>query len=285
MKPSTAKKQCVRSGCQLVATYPRLMLCDSHYADHQRAAVKAKDTDQIVMELTSHPCQECGKDRGSRPKFCSTPCRLRAADKRKRQTKPCLRCGEPKEFGRQGARYCDTCREVMGPVWAELERERGKQRQAAKPNKRPPKVADDGRIWCSNCSKYLKKGAFNKFKDKPPSRCRACAREYHHEYMLKQKYGIDSDEYHRISAITDHRCSICRNRPKTKRLAVDHDHKTGAIRGLLCKRCNRDLLGAARDSIEMLERAISYLESPPAQTGLPVLINEDFVGPQPGNRE
>jgi Recombination endonuclease VII len=34
-------------------------------------------------------------------------------------------------------------------------------------------------------------------------------------------------------------CAICGAEPKTKRLHVDHDHKTGAVRGLLCFRCNR----------------------------------------------
>lgn len=52
-------------------------------------------------------------------------------------------------------------------------------------------------------------------------------------------------------------CAICGAEPKTRRLHVDHDHKTGAVRGLLCYRCNRALphyLGA-----EWLRDAIGYL--------------------------
>lgn len=45
-----------------------------------------------------------------------------------------------------------------------------------------------------------------------------------------------------------------------KVLQVDHDHKTGDVRALLCSRCN-SLLGYADDSIELLKRAIAYLES------------------------
>jgi hypothetical protein len=52
------------------------------------------------------------------------------------------------------------------------------------------------------------------------------------------------------------------------RLAIDHDHKTGVVRGLLCKRCNSDVLGAADERSDILLRAAAYLEAPPAITGL-----------------
>lgn len=54
-------------------------------------------------------------------------------------------------------------------------------------------------------------------------------------------------------------CAICGAKPKARRLAVDHDHKSGKIRGLLCMFCNTGL-GKFRDSPELLERAIVYLE-------------------------
>lgn len=48
---------------------------------------------------------------------------------------------------------------------------------------------------------------------------------------------------------------------KIRRLAIDHDHVTGAIRGLLCQKCNT-MLGMARDDVAILEAAISYLARP-----------------------
>ena len=60
-------------------------------------------------------------------------------------------------------------------------------------------------------------------------------------------------------------CAVCRNPETTlgnngriKNLAVDHDHITGRVRGLLCNNCNR-ALGLLRDDREVLQRAIDYL--------------------------
>lgn len=54
-------------------------------------------------------------------------------------------------------------------------------------------------------------------------------------------------------------CAICASTPKSRRLHIDHDHKTGVVRGLLCFPCNRLLLGAHRDPAR-LRAAAAYLE-------------------------
>ena len=54
-------------------------------------------------------------------------------------------------------------------------------------------------------------------------------------------------------------CAICGDaQAGGKALAVDHDHRSGKIRGLLCARCN-PMLGYAKDRIDVLTKAISYL--------------------------
>ena len=52
-------------------------------------------------------------------------------------------------------------------------------------------------------------------------------------------HRLPDEEYERLLAAQGGGCAICGSTPKTRRLHVDRDHKTGAVRGLLCFRCNR----------------------------------------------
>jgi hypothetical protein len=115
-----------------------------------------------------------------------------------------------------------------------------------------------GERWCAGCQTFVPLFYVS------GSRCKACTSMANHGRRLEETYGISSTEYDRLLRLQDGRCAICRNRPRTIRLATDHDHQTGAVRGLLCKRCNHDLLGGGHDSIDMLFRALTYLLFPPA---------------------
>ena len=79
---------------------------------------------------------------------------------------------------------------------------------------------------------------------------------------LKKSFGISMQEYLDMYLAQNGRCAICRQEsPDAKKvLAVDHCHKTGAIRGLLCVHCNI-ALGNFRDDIEVLKMAIEYLKA------------------------
>lgn len=74
-------------------------------------------------------------------------------------------------------------------------------------------------------------------------------------------FGLTPDEFRQMEETQNGVCAIC-EQPETDkrnhRLAVDHDHDTGRIRGLLCKSCNIGL-GMFRDSTNNLRRAINYL--------------------------
>lgn len=84
---------------------------------------------------------------------------------------------------------------------------------------------------------------------------------------LKQHYNITLETYNILLQEQCKKCAICSKLPNAidkrtntpRQLTVDHDHKTGKIRGLLCFRCNAGL-GHFNDDIEILKNAIGYLK-------------------------
>ena len=80
----------------------------------------------------------------------------------------------------------------------------------------------------------------------------------------KLLYGIDLDNYNKLFELQNGRCAICLSDKvlgQGKFLHVDHDHKTGKVRGLLCNSCNFGL-GSFKDNPEFLKKAIEYLIFP-----------------------
>jgi hypothetical protein len=84
---------------------------------------------------------------------------------------------------------------------------------------------------------------------------------------LKKSFGIDLIEYERLLEEQNFKCKICGIKPDSSihpngvaTLEVDHDHKTGTIRGLLCGKCNR-ALGHVNDNKDILLAMIAYLDN------------------------
>lgn len=76
-------------------------------------------------------------------------------------------------------------------------------------------------------------------------------------------HGISPDAYQQMLDGQGGVCAICKTDEPTagkKSFCVDHDHKTGRVRGVLCTRCNT-MIGNARDDIGVLTTAIAYLEA------------------------
>lgn len=73
--------------------------------------------------------------------------------------------------------------------------------------------------------------------------------------MYKGNYGITLDQYEEMVKIQEGKCLLCDKVPKG-RLCIDHCHKNGRIRGLLCRSCNGALgvLGETLESIKKVER-------------------------------
>ncbi len=87
-------------------------------------------------------------------------------------------------------------------------------------------------------------------------------RERERDRRLRRLYGISQRVYRTMLTTQNGHCAICPRAPKAgKNLHVDHDHKTGRVRGLLCFRCNRRLLGRGLEDPKLHEAAAKYLRS------------------------
>jgi len=83
-----------------------------------------------------------------------------------------------------------------------------------------------------------------------------------HVNRIKREFKITEDYYNNLFITQNNICAICLNpetSKKKKRLCLDHCHRTGKIRELLCNKCNL-LLANVNDSIEILISAVNYLK-------------------------
>ena len=114
--------------------------------------------------------------------------------------------------------------------------------------------------WCKTCQKV-----YNRQHHKKPER-----KEYMRWYFFRSKYGLSKEQYETLYQKQKGCCGICGcpaeedRRPlkqgQTHGLCVDHNHKTGVIRGLLCDVCNRGL-GFFKEDTKLLEKAVLYLST------------------------
>lgn len=138
--------------------------------------------------------------------------------------------------------------------------------------------------FCSKCKRYLPVGKFHvrKISTSVRSWCKDCVNSdnldrYHksdkrrvrkisYRYNLKVNYGLSEEQYNSKYLEQNGQCSLCGIELENKFLdifgargAVDHDHKTGKTREILCMKCNTGL-GSFNDDVNSLKRAVIYLE-------------------------
>ena len=128
---------------------------------------------------------------------------------------------------------------------------------------------------CGRCNEFKGREEFYKDssrKDNTSSYCKPCMklknnfwRKNNPEkinkssiwYRRKISYGLSKDSFFKMLEIQKNCCAICSDTIDEK-CHVDHDHKTGAVRGLLCRTCNTGI-GMLKDSPDILLRASQYL--------------------------
>jgi len=113
---------------------------------------------------------------------------------------------------------------------------------------------------CNVCGATKKISAFGHRMAEPDGRSKTCKRCCRWKEKLK-KYGLSASEFYQLLDKQIGACAICKKPFDEDRIPhVDHDHRTGAVRSLLCLTCNMGL-GALQDSPDLLRAAATYLES------------------------
>ena len=111
---------------------------------------------------------------------------------------------------------------------------------------------------CRSCEAEATRNYWLEHKKPRPQSVRKTSTEEatlrHRAWQCKQ-YGVDFIDVLEQIEKQDSRCSIC---GKQSKLVIDHNHKTGFYRGLLCSSCNM-ALGAFDDNVELLSNAIEYV--------------------------
>lgn len=112
--------------------------------------------------------------------------------------------------------------------------------------------------WCLRCRRNKKKERDDRLKQEDPEVWKAMLRDEN----LKKLYGITHESYEKLLEQQGGVCAICEtSNPggRSEHFHVDHNHATGAVRGLLCSACNM-ALGGFRDDPFVLRKAADYVE-------------------------
>ena len=178
------------------------------------------------------PCNNCvvhPKRRGSGQRFCSEECKLEARARWKRPDKAAVRDRATK------------------------------RRRAAGATIRPATWDSEGNRYCPGGGHYVDPQSFRH------GYCDACRPVVARRRKLWGSYRLTQEDYDRLLEEQSGLCAICL---ETGPLQVDHDHSCcpgekscgDCVRGLLCRRCNYTILGAAKDNAELLQRAADYVK-------------------------
>jgi hypothetical protein len=160
--------------------------------------------------------------------------------------------------------YCAMC--ARARLLASRRRRKGPPRTR---NGQGPHDVPAGLKWCPECGTVKALDDFPRNRSQQSGRgtyCKPCHnrivranKELHggaRNYHLRRRYGITAEHFDQMLAEQAGLCAICREAPAEQ---VDHDHRGGRVRGLLCFNCN-GALGQFRDRRDLMLRAIAYLD-------------------------
>lgn len=172
----------------------------------------------------------------------------------------CQRCGQEYAPVGNGQKFCSICRDKIA-----IESRSGYKPKLCLICGQEYKPTNPSQKWCIRCAPDMVAGL---------SRIRAALWYKEHpeevkagaKYKHLKKYGMTIAQYEGMLASQGDKCAVCGKPVNTingrvVKMAVDHDHKTGRVRGLLCYSCNV-VLGHVKDNPDILARLIDYLHRP-----------------------
>lgn len=210
---------------------------------------------------------------------------------------PCIKCQRPL-FGvyatmcaecRKAWRRCSNCKEIKASAafagayreCRACNNERGRKKgrcclrcKAEMVGRGTQCLCNDCRPdwkWCNRCQRVLPREGFNFTGARSYPYCRECwsrpaegqeQKDRSYQYHLRRKFSITKEEAAKLAA--HKRCDICKAPRGKQRFHVDHCHRSGKIRGVLCRECNL-ALGHVEDRKRLAKifRYLSAKESPP----------------------
>lgn len=182
--------------------------------------------------------------------------RRREANPRRERRTPkgtCLDCGGLLVGTEIKRSYCNKCMRVRNKAYRSTEAAKQKEQEWRDANRE--KLRERSREWA-----------------KANPRPRRSTPEKDRASSIRRKYGLSPEDFQAKLQSQGGLCAICGNTlilppDKGSRLVVvDHDHQTGAVRGLLCRLCNVGI-GSLGDDITVIEAAVAYLRKYTTHTG------------------
>jgi hypothetical protein len=235
------ERECVSCGATFTGRYRKCPGCRPYRTERTCECGKIFRGETLkctACQKTERRCVDCGEPISSRYQRCRH-CR--------EKPNPCAfpGCAEPKTRA-QGARYCQQHRDET----YQRKLERIRRATCYMPGCDEPKVALFTSTGRRRPYRYCAKHSAE-----APQR----EREQIIRRSRERRFGITHGQFLAMLESQGGVCAICGNgNDNGRQLSIDHNHATGAVRGLLCDRCN-PMLGYARDRTDVLQAAISYL--------------------------
>lgn len=243
------------------ATAARCRPCNARTQARERAPLigAANPNWKGGTKVGPHACKQCSAVISWLTARRSGLCRRCAHQSRERST--CERCGAQVSRGAAKCKRCWQSRPVPAYPGLVCQCCGGRKAYYADQCRACLKQKTIQEAACIDCG--MERSSRQKGR-----RCRSCHLAFVQQRSASKPdlYGLTRAERAALEAAQGGVCAICGDGESAfhqsgtkRRLCVDHDHHTGRVRGLLCNRCNI-MLGRVNDDIEVLRRAIAYLE-------------------------